>query len=427
MTQVLLAVDFEYDLILFELLSEIDDVTIVARPADEVELLAHCRTGGADVVIIGRYFPGLDAEVVAAITASGAKVLGFGDDAHALEALGITAVVATDADATTMASAIDDIRAATVVPPRPIAPPGPVGGAGVIITVWGTGSSPGRTLTAVNLADQASRQGRRSVVVDADTVSGMVASTLGLTEESSHLASLCRSQTDPVNRLGRHTVPQASIRENFHVVTGLTRPERWPEIRASVLEAVLKRLAKVYDVVIVDVSDRIDPDDDLADPFYDRHCATRAALEAADIVLVLAAGEPIGLQRLVKLLGTPRAEAVREKMRLVITKVRSSAVGHPAETRIREVLDRFVRITPDFLLSDDRSTADAAMLAGHTLHEQNPKSVLVGDLARMVDDLLPGRRRTRRSGGGRERRGAGRRGRTQKVQVGPGERSAGLG
>ncbi|MGO1907816.1 AAA family ATPase [Brevibacterium linens] len=417
MTQILLAVDFEYDLILFELLSEIDDVTIVARPADEVELLAHCRTGGADVVIIGRYFPGLDAEVVAAIAASGVKVLGFGDDEHALADLGITTVVATDADAPTMAAAIEDIRAATVVPPRPAAPPGAVGGAGVIITVWGTGSSPGRTLTAVNLADQASRQGRRSVVVDADTVSGMVASTLGLTEESSHLASLCRSQTDPSGRGHQHSVPHAVIRENFHVVTGLTRPERWPEIRASVLEAVLQRLATAYEVVIVDISDRIDPDDDLADPFYDRHCATRAALEVADIVLILAAGEPIGLQRLVKLLGTPRAESVREKMRLVITKVRAGAVGHPAETRIREVLDRFVRITPDFLLSDDRSTADAAMLAGHTLHEQNPRSVLVGDLAAMMDELLPGRRRSRRSPGGRERRGAGRRGRTQRARV----------
>lgn len=420
MTQVLLAVDFEYDLILFELLSEIDDVTIVARPADEVELLAHCRTGGADVVIIGRYFPGLDAEVVAAITASGAKVLGFGDDAHALEAVGIGAVVATDADATTMAGAIDDLRASTVVPPRPISPPGPVRGAGTIITVWGTGSSPGRTLTAVNLADQASCQGKRSVVVDADTVSGMVASTLGLTEESSHLASLCRAQSDPAGRFGAHAVPHAAIRESFHAVTGLTRPERWPEIRASVLEAGLRRLAEVYDVVIVDVSDRIDPDDDLADPFYDRHCATRAALEAADIVLVLAAGEPIGLQRLVKLLGTPRAEAVREKMRLVITKVRSSAVGHPAETRISEVLDRFVRITPDFILRDDRPTADAAMLAGRTLHEQNPRSVLVGDLAAMINELLPGRRRSRRSVGGRDRRGAGRRGRPQKVGVSQG-------
>ena len=56
MTQVLLAVDFEFDLILFELLSEVDDVTIVARPADEVELLALCRTGSADVVIVGQYF-----------------------------------------------------------------------------------------------------------------------------------------------------------------------------------------------------------------------------------------------------------------------------------------------------------------------------------------------------------------------------------
>src|SRR5699024_10261249 len=107
MTQVLLAVDFEFDLILFELLSDIDDVTIVARPADEVELLAHCRTGSADVVIVGRYFPGLDAEVVSAITATGAKVLGFGDDAEAMSALGIAASVGTDADAAMLATALE--------------------------------------------------------------------------------------------------------------------------------------------------------------------------------------------------------------------------------------------------------------------------------------------------------------------------------
>jgi MinD-like ATPase involved in chromosome partitioning or flagellar assembly len=404
MTQVLLAVDFEFDLILFELLSDFDDVTIVARPADEVELLAHCRTGDADVVIIGRYFPGLDSEVVTAISATGAKVLGFGNDAEALAALGITSAVRTDADATTMAAALDDIRDSTVVPPRPTSPPGPTGGQGTIITVWGTGSSPGRTLTAVNLGDQAARQGQRTVVVDADTVSGMVAATLGLTEESSHLASLCRSFVERSTHLDLHSVPHAAIREDFHVITGLTRPERWPEIRASVLESVLHRLAKIYDLVVVDVSDRIDPDDDLADPFYDRHCATRAALEAADIVLVLAAGDPIGLQRLVKLLGTPRAELLREKMRLVITRLRPNAVGHPAEVRIREVLDRFVRVSPDFVLSDDRASADAAMLAGKTLHEQNPRSTLAQDIAGMAEELVPSRRRTRRTGGGRDRR-----------------------
>lgn len=417
MRQVLLAVDFEFDLILFELLSDIDEVTVVARPADEVELLAHCRTGDADVVIVGRYFPGLDAEVVGAITATGAKVLGFGNDAEALAALGIAASVRADTDAAALAAAVEDICESTVVPPRPAAPPGPVRGQGTIVAVWGTGSSPGRTLTAVNLADQASRQGRMSVIVDADTVSGMVAATLGLTEECSHLASLCRTLVERPRHLDLHSVPHAVIREDFHAVTGLTRPERWPEIRASVLETVLQRLAKLYDLVVVDVSDRIDPDDDLADPFYDRHCATRAALDTADIVLVLAAGEPIGLQRLVKLLGTPRAESLREKMRLVITKQRSSAVGSPAETRIREVLDRFVRVAPDFVLSDDRETADAAMLAGKTLHEQNPRSVLAQEIAEIADSLLPSRKRVRRSAGGRTRKAkAGRRDRRRTTE-----------
>src|SRR5690625_4839986 len=148
MTQVLLAVDFEFDLILFELLSDIDDVTIVARPADEVELLAHCRPGSAEVAIVGRYFPGLDAEVVSAITATGAKVLGFGDDAEAMSALGIAASVGTDADAAMLATALEDVRDATVVPPRPAPPPGPAGGQGRVITARRPGPWPGRTRAA---------------------------------------------------------------------------------------------------------------------------------------------------------------------------------------------------------------------------------------------------------------------------------------
>lgn len=411
MTQVLLAVDFEFDLILFELLSDIDEVTIVARPADEVELLALCRTGSADVVIVGQYFPGLDSDVIAAIASTGTSVLGFGNDAEVLATLGIDHIVPSTADASTVAQALADTRDSTVVPPRPTAPPGSGRGQGRIVTVWGTGSSPGRTLTAVNLGDHGARQGHRSVVVDADTVAAMVATTLGLTEESSHLASLCRLEMEkapPANIAG---LPHAAIREDFHAVTGLTRPDRWPEVRASVLTAVLARLAKMFDFVIVDVSDRVDPDDDFADPFYDRHCATRAALDAADTVLVLAAGDPIGLQRLVKLLGTDRIGSIRSKMRIGITKVRAGAVGHPAEARIREVLARFVRTDPDFIFSDDRVTVDAAMLAGHTLHEANPKSVLNQEISAAVTELLPARKRIRKSGpriSGPRKSGAGR-------------------
>ncbi|WP_309132490.1 DNA-binding response regulator [Brevibacterium sp.] len=410
MTQVVLAVDFELDLILFELLSEIEDVTTVARPADDVELLAHARTGGADVAVVGQYFPGLDADVVAAITATGTKVLGFGNDADALGSLGVTRSIASTADSATMRAGLDEVLHSTLVPPRPSRPPGPERGAGRILTVWGTGSSPGRTATAVNLGDHAARQGHRTVIVDADTVSAMVATSLGLTEESSHLASLCRREAEKNPPVDVEDVPHAVISADLHAVTGLTRADRWPEVRAGTLTAVLNRLATMYDLVIVDVSDRCDPDDEFADPFYDRHCATRAALDAADTVLVLAAGDPIGLQRLVRLLGTERAERIREKSRLAITKVRAGAVGHRAEDRIREVLTRFLSAAPDFVFSDDRSGLDAAMLAGLTLHEANPRSQLSREFAEAVEELVPARTRSRRHPGTPDsgRRGAGR-------------------
>ena len=123
MPQVLLAVDFEFDLILFELLSDLDDVEVVARPADEVELLALCRTGDADVAILGEYFPGLDAEVVAQIQATGTKVLGVGGDEAALARLGITASVPATAEAAAVSRALDDVLRSAVVPPRPSSPP----------------------------------------------------------------------------------------------------------------------------------------------------------------------------------------------------------------------------------------------------------------------------------------------------------------
>ncbi|WCE41599.1 hypothetical protein PGC08_08000 [Brevibacterium sp. BDJS002] len=46
-------------------------------------------------------------------------------------------------------------------------------------------------------------------------------------------------------------------------------------------------------------------------------------------------------------------------------------------------------------------TTDAAMLAGHTLHEENPKSVLSQEYAAAVAELLPARKRSRKTGSGR--------------------------
>ncbi|MBR7504336.1 hypothetical protein KCW65_30105, partial [Mycobacterium tuberculosis] len=75
-----------------------------------------------------------------------------------------------------------------------------------------------------------------------------VATTLGLTEESSHLASLCRLTAEKSPPTEVAAVPHAVVRDDLHVVTGLTRPERWPEVRGAVLRYVLTELAGLYDL-----------------------------------------------------------------------------------------------------------------------------------------------------------------------------------
>src|SRR5438445_667521 len=71
-----------------------------------------------------------------------------------------------------------------------------------------------------------------------------------------------------------------------------------------------------------------------------RNATTLTALEAADDLLVVGTADPVGLQRLVRAvqdlsaLRTPAA-------RIVVNRVRASAVGARPERRIAEALQRF--------------------------------------------------------------------------------------
>jgi Flp pilus assembly CpaE family ATPase len=116
-----------------------------------------------------------------------------------------------------------------------------------------------------------------------------------------------------------------------------------------------------------------------------RNAATLSALQAADVVLAVGAAEPVGLQRLVRGLqdvgevvppGTP--------IRVVVNRVRASAVGAGPESRIADALERFAGVRQPFLIPDDRAACDAAMLAGRNLTEHAPLSparLAIGEIA----------------------------------------------
>ncbi|MYM19632.1 DNA-binding response regulator [Brevibacterium sp. 5221] len=402
----IVAVDVEFEAGLVAALTGLADVEVLARPADDVDLLAAAQAGQGSVAVLSRHFPGADAEVVRRLLGSGAKVLGFGADAEVFARWGVRHTVSPWAEPEALAAALRDCAADLEAPPKPAAPP--AGGSGArrapLIVVWGTGSAPGRSTVAAGLA-HALAQSVECVLVDADTVAAAQAPMLGILDDAPHLAALCRAAAaGPLDaeQVGAHIVP---LSQRLGVVTGLSRPERWPEIRPGVLAEVLGALAERAQCLVADVSDRIDPDDEFADPHYDRHGATRAVLDAADHVVIVAGAEPLGLQRLIALLAGERGQDLRERCTIVLNRVRAQAVGADPERRIAETLERFAGVVGATMLPDARPDVDAALLAARTVTEHAPHSALSRALRGLAAQLpVPGVAQPRRAAGGRRGR-----------------------
>ncbi|HEX5534899.1 MAG TPA: hypothetical protein VFX33_14260, partial [Actinomycetales bacterium] len=119
-----------------------------------------------------------------------------------------------------------------------------------------------------------------------------------------------------------------------------------------------------------------------------RNAATLAALEEGDVVLAVGAGDPVGLQRLVRGLSELREAVPSAAPRVVVTRVRSSAVGSGPQRRISEALGRYAGVEDAVLVPDDRAACDAALLAGRSLTEHAPSSPARRVLADLASGLV---------------------------------------
>ncbi len=271
-----------------------------------------------------------------------------------------------------------------------------------ITVVWGAHGAPGRTTAAVNMAAELAAAGHRVLLIDADTTAAGVVTHLGLLEESAGLAQACR-QAD-LGRLDAARLRAAGtaveIRgHRLHLLTGLPRPSRWPELRSRALREVLQLARREYTCVIVDVSASVEQDEELT---YDtaapqRHAATVSAVQEADRLLALGSCDPLGFPRLVKAVEDLRQEVPgAPEPEVVITKVRRAAVGRSPEEQLRSTWERFGSAgTPVSFLPWDAEACDAALLRGQALAEAAPDSELRRGLAALAGVDLRTRRRRR--------------------------------
>ncbi|MDF2050317.1 P-loop NTPase [Arthrobacter sp. Cr_A7] len=379
-------------------------VTVVRRCAELPELLAACQSGLARAAVVADGSEGLTASLVDRLGAVGVAIIALtdnADEAARLRKIGVasalTGVESAElsdriADAVeqltgagrrsaTWSSLADTGAALGTVQAEPAAvPDGP--GAGRIIAVWGPVGSPGRTTVAANIAGEMAADGKQVLLVDADSYGASIAAVLGLLDESAGLAQACRLADQgalDASALQKVATPVATKSGTFTVLTGITRADRWTELRAPALALVLERARQIADVIVVDTGFCLEADEELS---FDtmaprRNAATLRPLELADTIYAVGAADPVGVPRLVRGLAELEAAVPQASPLVVMNKVRASSVGRSPERQLQDAWERYGPASGiETFLPYDPAAADAALLAGSLLLEIAPESAL---------------------------------------------------
>ncbi|HSK25365.1 MAG TPA: hypothetical protein VK894_00455 [Jiangellales bacterium] len=408
-------------------------LAVVRRCVDVADLLAAAAAGHGRAVLLSADLRRLDRDALARLSGSGLAVVGVvppGDEEaeRRLRQLGVAQVVAADADAEDVVAAVRravetraDGDVAHLATGDPLAAlrgacrrelpdlpgdgvdlPGLDPGTGRLVAVWGPTGAPGRTTVATTLAAESAHLGRATLLADADTYGGAVAQALGLLDESPGLAAAARAANTgrlDLPALARHA---RQVAPRLRVLTGIVRPDRWPELRPASLEVVWALARGLAELTVVDCGFSLELDEELS---FDtaaprRNGATLVTLDQADVVVAVGSADPVGLQRLVRGLGTLREIVPAADVRVVVNRVRRSAVGPDTDRQLRDVLGRFAGVRAPVLVPDDRVALDEALLAGRTLRETAPGSpalaALSGLAAELVGHQAPVRGRRRR-------------------------------
>jgi MinD-like ATPase involved in chromosome partitioning or flagellar assembly len=366
---------------------------VVARPpaaGEAAEAVSRLRPA----VLVASADPRhLDSALLLAAATAGSAVVVLAEGERGRQhaaALGVREPLDASADA-------DDIRVrieqGLPAPQPPEDAPAAVRAPGRVTAVWGPAGAPGRTTTAIALASELAAAGLRVALVDADTVGAAIAPSLGLLDEAPGLAAACRlaaagaltgAELDRVAQRFRCT------RGELLVLTGIGRPARWPELSADRVTKVLEQCRSWADHTVVDTGFNLEADEEIVSDLFAprRNAATIAAVRAADTVVAVGAGDPIGLARYVRAFGDLVELVDPHRVHAVIGKVRQSAVGLGAGGQIRASLQRFGGIDDVTLVPADAAACDAALLTARTLPDAAPRSAATAALRRFAADHL---------------------------------------
>ena len=312
-------------------------------------------------------------------------LVGDDDDERVAQSFGLLTILPATAEAFAVADALPSVAVAAGEQSRP-ATAGPR-----TIVVWGPHGSPGRSTVAIELAVELARGDRRVALVDADSHAPSIALSLGLADEGPGFAAACRQAalgTLDARELTRIALPLE--RSGVEVLPGINRPSRWPELAEPRVSSALEVCRDWVDHTVVDVSASLEQDEEIMSDLDAprRNGATLAALRSADLVVAVAAADPVGVARFLRGYADLRAVVGATPVLTVANRLRPGALGIDARGQVRRTLDRFGGISDVRFLPADARSADAALLAARPIALAAPRSPLIAGIRRIVGDAV---------------------------------------
>ena len=333
-------------------MSNINDqpqLKIKRRCVDSVDLMSAVHLGLANKIVISADFPNLNVETIVNAKKMGCEIYGIylQDDSESLEILKNFGVLINFAINTSennkslktlisQLSNISEIDKFSSELEELTQIPG-------LISVWGINGSPGRTSTAINLCFSLANKNSPTLLIDLDAIAPSVAASLGIVSEVPGISSVIHDALKGRLNIQSFEKNVIEIDSGLHVLTGITNPKRWPELRTEGLIQVLKQASQIYPNIVCDLSavlpETLDPNLNNLDIFR-RFDHIPKVLELSTQVIFVLSANPLALIRSSESLEA-LSEIYKREPLIVLNKVNDFNLGAKYESTVEAILGRW--------------------------------------------------------------------------------------